>query len=248
MQVMAGLQASSSARPAAAALSQTPQAGPSTATDAHTPEWQRQPVRAHPQSPAETAALPTTDEALGNASGHCPMLRIIKNTEDSSCDAHQTQLHNVSVAMEIDAGLQSSQGQERPVGASHNRALGSIQLAGQLQGNTGVWAVGDGPSGAVKALGLCKQPGLASHDAPSAVNSFVHEAIGTGVAPEAAGCCSEVMYPVGVTTYTEACFFFSIAWHGGFCIERILATLLLVLWQCYHGVGTVMIVTMVLLL
>ena len=237
---MAGLEASS-AKPAAAALPQTAQAGPCTphAGSAATPEQQQQHQQQQQQQPSCApcqvesclAALPMMRaEIHGTAqldqhASSCsaistmPMPCTIDNGGHNSCGAPQTQLHSSSSAMKMDAGsAQDSHAAEGTVGTAEDEAAGSNQLAGQVQGATGGLAASNGPSGAGEAPGLSRGSGVASEDAALASKGHVQEADGDDILPAAAGCFSEGMYPVGVTTYTQASAFAPTPERAGICV------------------------------
>ena len=244
MQVMARLEAAH-AKPAAAALPQTAQAGPCT-PDAgfvaipEQPQKQQQQQQQQQQQPSCApsqaeychAALPITRNGIqctaeldGHASGcsaigTLPTPCTVKNAGYNGSGALQTQLHSLPSAMEMDAGpeAQDRHAEGCTVGAAEEKAIGNRQLEGQVQAETGGLAVANSPSVAGEAPGLSRRSGDSSEDASLANKGPVQEAGGDGVAPVAAGSLSEGMYPVGVTTYTEASASASAAERAGICM------------------------------
>lgn len=238
---MAGL-AAATARPAAAAQPQTGQAGPCTpdAGSAATPE---QPQHQQQQQQPQTSCAPSQVESclaalpimrneiydtveLDEHASKCSAIRSVpvpfsvKHAGHNGCGAHQTQLHSLSSAMEMDADpeAQNSRAEEHSAGTAEQEALGNSQLTGQVQGETGGLAVGNGPSGAEEAPGLCKGSAVASEDASSASKGLVQKADGDNIPPVPAGCFNEGVHPVGVTTYTEASALASTAERAGICV------------------------------
>lgn len=231
MQVMAGLEAAR-VKPATAVLpntaqgrSCTPEAGSAAMPEPpqHQQQQQQQPscapsqaencLPALPIMKAEVHGIAELDQLASGCSAisTLPMPCIVENRHNG-CSAHQTPLHGLSSAMEMDAGrqAQNSHAEECTHGVAARAAVGSNQLAGQ--GETGRLAVGS------EASGLSQDSGIAREDASLASKGLMQEADGDDIAPVAAGFSSEGMYPVGVTTYTEASAFASTAGRASICV------------------------------